>query len=475
MQKSWRQRPGDSVVRHPREEEIRPLHIAAPSPRVPAKNFGSPYLLFGGFAILISVGTALLLLPFTNTSGNITPFTDALFTATSAVTVTGLVVVDTPTYWTFPGQLIIMFLIFTGGLGIMTSATFLLIIIGQRITLSNRLLMRETLGVNQLGGLVRLTRYIVFTIVGIQVVGFLLLFARLYSEFPVSTALWQAGFHAVSGFNNAGFVVFPDSQSLERFQQDYAILLTMTLLIILGTLSYSVLVDIVRYRRFTRYTLDSKLVVTGTIAMILVGTAVILVAEYGNSATLGPMAFGDKVLNAMFQAVSGRTAGFTSVDFESMEQHSNFFIVGLMFIGGASASTAGGIKVNTFAVLLVAVLSSIGGRTYVTAFGREIPQAQIYRALAVLLLGMAMVFAVAFLLTISEGFPFIQILFETVSAFATVGLSTGITSELSELGRIIIILTMYLGRVGPLTLALVLTQREETAPYRYAEERVKIG
>ena len=139
MQKSWRQRPGDSVVRHPREEEIRPLHIAAPSPRVPAKNFGSPYLLLGGFAILISVGTALLLLPFTNTSGNVTPFTDALFTATSAVTVTGLVVVNTPTYWTFPGQLIIMLLIFTGGLGIMTSATFLLIIVGQRITLSNRL------------------------------------------------------------------------------------------------------------------------------------------------------------------------------------------------------------------------------------------------------------------------------------------------------------------------------------------------
>ena len=472
---SWRPRPGDSVVRHPREEEIRPLRIEAPSPRVPAKNFGSPYLLLGGFAILISVGTGLLLLPFTNTSGDVTPFTDALFTATSAVTVTGLVVVDTPTYWTFSGQLIIMLLIFTGGLGIMTSATFLLIMIGQRITLANRLLMRETLGVNQLGGLVRLTRYIVFTIVAIQAVGFLLLFARLYGEFPVTTALWQAGFHAVSGFNNAGFVVFPDSQSLSRFQQDYAILLTMTLLIILGTLSYSVLLDVARYRAFRRYTLDSKLVVTGTIAMILLGTVVIMVAEYGNPDTLGPMAFGHKALNAMFQAVSGRTAGFTSVDFEAMEQHSSFFTIGLMFIGGASASTAGGIKVNTFAVLLVAVLSSIGGKTHVTAFGREIPQVQIYRALAVLVLGMAMVFAVSFFLTISEGFPFIQILFETVSAFATVGLSTGITGELSEMGRVIIILTMFLGRVGPLTLALVLAQREETAPYRYAEERVKIG
>ena len=475
MRQPWRPRPGDSVVRHPRQEEIKPLHISAPAPRVQTRNYGSPYLLLGGFAILICLGTGLLLLPFTNTHGGVTPFTDALFTATSAVTVTGLVVVDTPTYWTFPGQLIIMVLIFMGGLGIMTSATFLLIMTGQRITLANRLLMRETLGVNQLGGLVRLTRHIVFTLLAIQFAGFLVLLARLYSEYPLATAVWQSSFHAISGFNNAGFVVFPDSQSLSRFQEDYALLIPMTILILLGTLSYSVLLDIVRYRKFSRYTLDTKLVVTGTLAMILVGTLVILVAEYGNSETLGPMAFGPKIFNALFQAVSGRTAGFTSLDFEAMEQHSSFFIIGLMFIGGASASTAGGIKVNTFMVLLVAILSSIKGRANVSAFGREIPHGQIYRALAVLLLGMAMVFAVAFFLTISEGFPFIQILFETVSAFATVGLSTGITGELSELGRIIIILTMYLGRVGPLTLALILAQREETAPYRFAEERVKIG
>jgi trk system potassium uptake protein TrkH len=249
----------------------------------------------------------------------------------------------------------------------------------------------------------------------------------------------------------------------------------MTLLIILGTLSYSVMLDIVSYRRFNRFTLDTKLVVTATTVMLLLGTAVILVAEYGNSATFGPMSLGTKILNAIFHSASGRTAGFTTVDFGDMEQHSNFFIIGMMFIGGASASTAGGIKVNTFAVLLAAVLSSIGGKAHATAFGREIPQPQVYRALTVLLLGMAMVFAVAFFLTISEGFPFIQILFETVSAFATVGLSTGITGELSQLGRLIIILTMFLGRVGPLSLALILAQKEKAASYRYAEERVKIG
>ena len=475
MRQAWRPRPGDRIVRHPREEAIRPLHIAAAPPRVPPKHFGSPYMLMGGFAILIFVGTLLLLLPFTNTQGGMTPFIDALFTATSAVTVTGLIVVDTPTYWSFSGQLIIMLLIFTGGLGIMTSATFLLILIGQRITLANRLLMRESLGVNQLGGLIRLTLRIVFAVVVIQIIGFLVLFVSLFSEYPLATALWQAGFHAVSGFNNAGFVIFPDSQSLSAFQQDYGFLIPMTVLIILGTLSFSVLLDIFSFRRFNRYTLDTKLVVIVTAAMILLGALVILVVEYGNSATFGPMSVGTKVLNAFFHSASGRTAGFTTVDFGDMEQHSNFFLTGLMFIGGASASTAGGIKVNTFAVLLAAVLSSIGGKTHVTAFGREIPQPQVYRALTVLILGMAMVFAVAFLLTVSEAFPFIQILFETVSAFATVGLSTGITNELSQMGRLIIILTMYFGRIGPLTLALVLAQREEAAPYRYAEERVKIG
>jgi len=432
-------------------------------------------MLMGGFAFLIGVGTLLLLLPFANTQGGMTPFSYALFTATSAVTVTGLVVVDTPTYWSFSGQLIIMVLIFTGGLGIMTSATFLLVLIGQRITLANRLLMRESLGVNQLGGLISLTLRIVFVVVAIQILGFLVLFARLIYEYPLATALWQAGFLAVSGFNNAGFVIFPGSQSLSAFQQDYGLLIPLIVLIVLGGLSYSVLLDVFGYRRFNRYTLDTKLVIVVTTGLLLVGAGVIFIAEYANPATFGSLPVWTKALDSFILSASGRTAGFTTVDFGDMEQHSNFFLTGMMFIGGASASTAGGIKVNTFAVLLVAVLSSIDGRTHVTAFGREIPQPQVYRALTVLLLGMAMVFVVAFFLTISEGFPFIQILFETVSAFATVGLSTGITDELSQLGRMIIILTMYLGRIGPLTLALILAQREEAAPYRYAEERVKIG
>ena len=458
-----------------RAEEHKPFHIQAPAIRVPPKNYGSPYILFGGFGGLIIIGTLILLLPITNNTGTVTPFLDAFFTATSAVTVTGLIVVDTPTYWSSTGQFVIMLLIFTGGLGIMTSATFLLVIIGQRITLANRLLMRESLGVNQLSGLIGLTLKIVFVVVSIQVIGFLLLFINLIQEFPVWTAVRQSLFHAVSGFNNAGFVIFPGSKSLDSFQHDYTFLVPMGILILLGTLSYSVMIEVSQSRKFNRYTLDTKLVLTVTSLLLILGTIVILIGEYANPSTLGNMSVSGKIGSALFHSVSGRTAGFSTIDFGDMGQHSNFFITGLMFIGGASASTAGGIKVNTIAVLLVAVYSSVAGRTHATTFGREIPQPQVYRALTVLILGIAMVFLVAFYLTVTEDFTFIQILFETVSAFSTVGLSTGITDQLSGMDQLIIILTMYIGRIGPLTLALVLAQREEPAHYRYAEERVKIG
>ena len=462
-------------MRQNRVDDIHPIIVSTRPPRVPAKNFGSPYILLGGFVLLIIIGTILLSFPFTNHDNEITPVGISLFTATSAATVTGLIVVDTSSYWTVWGQLIIMLLILVGGLGIMTSATFLLIIIGQRITLANRLLMRESLGVNRLEGLVPLTIRIILVVLLMELVGFVVLFGSMSQYFPPGEAAWQALFHSISGFNNAGFIIFPHGDGLSQFQNDFMVLVPLMVLIVLGTLSYSVLVDIFRYRRFTRYTLDTKLVIFVTLGLTILGTLVLLISEYNNDATMGDMPVAAKVFHSLFHSVSGRTAGFTTINFGDMEQHSNFFLTGLMFIGGASASTAGGIKVNTLAVLMVAVLASLRGDTHVTAFGRELPQPQIFRALAILMLGITVVFTVSFLLTITESFPFINILFETVSAFGTVGLSTGITSELSSIGKIIIVFTMLLGRVGPLTLALTLAQREKINPYRFAEERVKIG
>ena len=475
MERPWRPRPGDRVVRHPRAAEIAPVVLKEAPRRIPSRVRASPLLLIYGFAGLITLGTFLLLMPFANNDGMFTPFMDAFFTATSAVTVTGLVVQDTATYWSRPGQVVILSLMFIGGLGFMTSATFLLIIIGQRITLANRLLMREGLGVNQLGGLVRLTRNIVLVAVGIQLLGFLALFLRLSSVFPTLEAVWQSAFHAVSGFNNAGFVVLPKSNSLDFFRSDTAILGIMAALIILGSVSYSVLLDVFKYRRFSRFTLDTKLVLTVTTTLWILGAIVIFLVEYSNPLTFGPMSIGTKVLNSLFHSISGRTAGFTTVNFASMEQHANFFLTGLMFIGGASASTAGGIKVNTFAVILVAVLSTLRGRTHVSAFGREIPQVQVYRALVIAAVAIAFVFLIAFVLTFLEPFPFIDLLFEGVSAAGTVGLTTGLTPDLSRWGQLILIFAMFVGRVGPLSMGLTMAQGEKPDVYRFAQERVKIG
>ncbi len=475
MQRAWKPRPGDRVIRHPRVAEIAPIVFRGKPRRVQSRHITSPLILIYAFAGLITLGTLLLIPPYANTAGGFTPFMDALFTATSAATVTGLVVQDTAAYWSRTGQVVILALMFTGGLGFMTSATFLLILIGQRITLRERLLVREGLGVTQMGGLLRLTRNIVLVAVFIQLIGILVLFVRFNNIFSSAEALWQAVFQGVSGYNNAGFVVLPESASLGRFQTDYAILGIMGVLIVLGSVSYSVLLDIFKYRRFSRFTLDTKLVLIVTGALLLVGMLIILLSEYDNPKTLGPMSVGDKLLNSIFHSASGRTAGFTTVNFADMEHHTNFFLTGLMFIGGGSASTTGGIKVNTFAVVLVALLATIRGRSNVTAFGREIPQAQVSRALAIGAMATAFVFLMAFLLTLAEGFDFIDLLFESVSAFGTVGMTTGLTGDLSSWGQLILIVTMYIGRVGPLSAGLAMAQGERRESYRFAEERVKIG
>ena len=405
MEQGFRRKLGDRVIRHPRQQELQPVRIAVPPPRHPGRKFESPLILMYGFGSLIAIGTLLLWLPFFNTTGEFAPFLTALFTAASASTVTGLVTVDTATFWNPAGQAIIMVLILIGGLGFMSTATFLLVIITQRITLSNQLIMREFLGVSQFGGLMRLTIQIVAMSLIIQLAGFLLFFWRFLPLFDQGQAAWQAGFLAVSAFNNAGFNILPESASLAIFQEEMWVLGAAGFLIILGGISYSVLVDLVRFRRFRRFTLDSRLVIIVSLALWMLGGIVIFVSEFANEATLKGLPLGDQLVNSFFMSVSGRTAGFTTMDFSQTQLHTNVFVTGLMFIGGASGSVAGGIKVNTLAVILVAVLASIRGRTQVEAFGREIPTVQIQRALAIGFLGIAFIAMVAFLLVVTEGFP----------------------------------------------------------------------
>lgn len=478
-------RPGDRVVRRPRERETAPVRIRTHHQRrripLPAATSGLLSLAMG-FAGLIAAGTMLLMLPASSSGAGGAPFSTALFTATSAVCVTGLVVVSSGAYWSGAGQAVIAGLMFLGGLGIMSAGFVILTAAGRRISLNQRLVVRDTLGGGSLGGAVRLGRYVLLFAVGAQLVTFGVLFARLVFHYPPAEALWQSLFHAVSAFNNAGFTVFPDSDSLSAFRSDPIVLWAVGVSILLGAMSFPVLNEIARRKGASRWTLDTRLVVIGTLGLWALGTVTVFAFEGWNEATLGGMSALDKLSNGLFQASTARTAGFSSIDFGETRAGTDFVFLLLMFVGGASGSVAGGIKVNTAMVLVVATLAALGGRPNAEMLRREIPYAQVARALAVLVLAAAALMVFVVLLAATEraaldagAFAFADVLFEAVSAFGTVGLSRGITPDLSEPGKYVITLAMYAGRLGPLTIALGLALGERRAVYRYAEERVRIG
>ncbi len=476
MSQTWTPKPGDRVVRHPRARQLDPVRIRIPTRRIQPSVLASPLILTYGFAALISLGTLLLLLPFAHHGSGFTSFVDALFTATSAATVTGLVTQDTATYWNAFGKATILLLMFTGGLGFMTIATFLLVVIGQRAPVAQRHLARNTLQLDQLGGMASLTARIVLVSSGIQLVGLVALAVRFSFMYSPGEAIWQAAFHAVSAFNSAGFVIAPESSSFSVFRTDRVVLTIMGALIVMGAVGYWVLADIVRSPKPSLFTLNTKLVIIATLALITLGALVFFVSERHNTETLGPISSINQIFVSVFESISGRTAGFSTVGFGETKQHTNFFFTSLMFIGGASASVAGGIKINTLAVVIVAVISTIRGVGHSSAFGREIPQAQVQRAVSVMSVALAAVFLSALILILSEGdFLFIDLLFESVSAFSTVGLSTGLTPDLSDWGHVILIASMFIGRIGPTTLGLVMIMRTSGDVYRFAQERVTIG
>ena len=435
----------------------------------------SPLSLVGGFILLILGGAVLLSLPMSTAAGRMTGLLDALFTSTSAVCVTGLVVVDTGTHWSLLGQAIVLVLIQIGGFGFMTSATLLLLAFRRRIGLRERLLVGETIGVSVPGGLVRLVRNMALLTLALESAGALVLFARFAVTEGVGRGLWMAVFQSVSAFNNAGFDVFGDFVSLTALRTDAVVVLTMAVLLVTGGLSYAVLADIYHQRRFVRLSLDSKLVLVVSRVLVAVAVLVYLWAEWGNPGTLGPLALPEKLLCAVFQAVTPRTAGFTTVNIGAMHSYTLLFTMFLMFVGGASGSTAGGIKVNTFGVLVAAVVSTLKGRAHASAFGRELSVEHVFRALAVVALALSFVGTSILLLYMTEDADVLKLAFEAVSAFGTVGLSTGITPGLSEAGRLIIIVTMFVGRLGPIYLALALVQRRRAQEYRYPVEAVRIG
>jgi len=456
------------------------LRNKLPRSRVPSRFFSSPFILIYGFATLIVLGTILLMLPISNTSASVPSFITAFFTATSAITVTGLTVVETTSHWSFFGQTVIMGLIFLGGLGFIALATFLLLIVGQRLSLGGRVALSQTQGQSSIGQVVSLTKLIVIVAVVVQFLGAVSLYFSLSAEFGMADALWQAIFHSVSAFNNAGFSILPDSQSLTMFSGSIWPLGTMTLLIVIGGLSFPVLADIVKRRRFNRFSLDTQLVLLFSILFWVLGALVFFVLEMNNSQTIGRFSFWHQVVDSIFQSVSGRTAGFTTVNFGDTESGTNFFYIALMFIGGASASTAAGIKVNTVALITVAVFATVRGSSHPTAFRKELSSPQVYRALAIAALAVMSIFAVGFAVTLinqqqNPEIPFLDLIFETVSAFSANGTSTGVSAKVTDMTKLLLGATMFFGRLGPLTFALALAQRQEEPSIRWAKEEVRLG
>ena len=478
MQNIWRPRTSDEETDGaPEQAQTDSVLVTVANRRTHSGFASSPLTIIYFFLAIICVGTLLLLLPLATNDDGSAPFTVALFTATSAITVTGLVVEETAFYWTRAGQAIILGMIYIGGLGFMTIATFLLIIIGQRVTLTQRLLMRENLMLDQFGNLVRLTVAIVLAATGIQLLGFIALFTYFYLfRYPLQEAIWQAAFHAVSAFNNAGFIVFNHPGGLQVFQSDKAVIGIMGALIFIGSISYLVVIDLARARRFARFALNTKIVLVATLALLVVSFACVLGLEYDNPQTLGALPLGDKIAVSVFQSISDRTAGFGIVDISGAHNTTNLIQMAMMFIGGASASVAGGVKVNTFSIVVIALLAQVRRRNKTSAFGREVPETQVSRSYLILFAGAAFIFLVVALLSVTDGhIPLVRIVFETISAFGTCGLSLGATPDLTPLGRIIISATMFIGKMGPLMIGLTMSQAVENDLYRYAQERVTIG
>jgi potassium uptake TrkH family protein len=433
-------------------------------------------IVFLALAAGVVVGTLLLLLPIAaQGQGGASPI-QAFFTAVSAICVTGLVIVDTPTFWSGFGQVVILVLIQVGGLGVMTLASLIGLAVARRFSLQTRLTTAaETKSVG-LDDVRRLIVGIVKITLAVEAVASLILFlwfALRYGE-PIGTAAWHAVFHSVSAFNNAGFALF--SNNLVDYVGDPVVSLVLSAAVIIGGLGFPVIIQLRRYWRTPlRWSMNTRIVLFATAALLVLGTLYITAIEWNNPATLGPLDWPQKILAGFFQSVQTRTAGFNSIDMAGTHDATLLGMTALMFIGAGPAGTAGGIKVTTFAVLLFILVAEIRGDVAVNIFGKRLSRAVHRQAISVVLLAVAAVISSTAAIMLMTGFGLGPVLFETVSAFATVGLSTGITADIPIPGQLILAALMFIGRLGPITFAAALALRERGILYQLPKERPIIG
>jgi trk system potassium uptake protein TrkH len=406
---------------------------------------------------------------------SVTRFQDALFTATSATCVTGLIVFDTGTHWSIFGQLVILFLIQVGGLGIMTVSTAFALILGQRLTLKIENIMYNVVGSNSQINVFRLLKNIVIVTFIIESIGAALLFIAFRAHYEPVRALYLSFFHSISAFCNAGFSLFNDS--FVSYVSNPIINISVSLLIIIGGLGFTVIIDLYRFffnrDKTRRLSLHSKLVLVISSGLLLTGFFGYFVSEYYY--TMSGLSLTEKIMSSWFQSVTTRTAGFNTIDTSNLSSASILLTYLLMFVGASPGSTGGGIKTTTFGVLILTVSSLLQGRKDLTVFNRKIAWSNFRESVSVITVSMFIIFTVIFLLLLTEPFQFHEVVFESISAFGTVGLSMGITAELSSIGKILITLLMYLGRIGPLTLIYAFAIRRHNRRIDFAEEKLAIG
>ncbi|MDQ0901656.1 MULTISPECIES: TrkH family potassium uptake protein [unclassified Paenibacillus] len=438
-----------------------------------------PQILVLGFAAIIFLGAGLLTLPFASATGHSIAFIDALFTATSATCVTGLVVVDTGSAYTMFGQIVIVSLIQVGGLGFMTMATLIAFAFRKKITLKERLVLQEAFNQGSMEGIVRLIRKVIIYSLSIEAIAAVILTIRWSFDMDFGQALYFGIWHAISMFNNAGFDLFGTVDapfvSFTAYADDFVVNFVVMALIVLGGIGFIVMSDLMDFRNKKKLTLHSKVVLSMSGFLIVFGALVIFIFEFTNNRTMGSLDMGGKVLASFFQSVAPRTAGPNTVDIGALRQASQFFIIILMFIGASPGSTGGGIKTTTFTILISAIITMIRGKEDIVIYRYRLAKDRILKAITLTMMALFLVILVTMLLSTTEDSQFLKILFEVTSAFGTVGLSMGLTPDLTTFGKVLICITMFAGRLGTITLAYALQPKQEKELYRYPEGKITIG
>lgn len=433
-------------------------------------------LIVFSFAALIFSGAFLLNLPIASNDGESIGFLNALFTATSATCVTGLVVADTATQWTLFGQLVILFLIQVGGLGLVTLFTFFTVLMGRKVSLRGRLLAQESVNHYNFTGVLGLIKNIIFITFYVEFIGACILASRFVPQHGVK-GFYMGIFHSISAFCNAGFDLMGGYKSLTEYSRDPIVLYTIAGLIVIGGLGFTVWRDLYEHRKLKDTFLNTKLVLISTAFLITFGTVFFLFSEFNNPLTMGPLSLPDKINNAVFHSVTCRTAGYNSLSTDGMSEVSKMVTIFLMYIGAAPGSTGGGIKVTTFSIIIMAIVSHISGANETVVLKRRVPHIIVYKALSIVGLSMLLIFVMTTAIIGIEKINFINVLYEVTSAFGTVGLSTGITPSLHDASKLLLIITMFLGRVGPLSFAVALSlkSKKRNQDIVYTEGKIAVG